>query len=137
MWDYDADLWFSCRYCMSITPEISITDVSHNIRRPRVRNLWTHEVRPHPTLSLRIHTHIYPSALFIWAFYPETTGRRLEEMDALFEDAPIFVPGTEYTRMKDHYSAERELRQGQISVSLTQYLWITGGKSVLLMFFCV
>ena len=52
------------------------------------------------------------SALFIWAFYPETTGRRLEEMDALFTDAPIFVPGTKYAKVEDYRAAERELREG-------------------------
>ncbi|KAF7981900.1 hypothetical protein HWV62_31491 [Athelia sp. TMB] len=52
------------------------------------------------------------NALFIWAFYPETTGRRLEEMDALFTDAPIFVPGTKYAKVEDYRAAERELREG-------------------------
>ncbi|KAJ6585908.1 general substrate transporter [Mycena capillaripes] len=54
----------------------------------------------------------HTNALFIWAFYPETTGRRLEEMDALFENAPLFVPGTPYTKVGDHRAAERELREG-------------------------
>ncbi|KAF7341562.1 MFS domain-containing protein [Mycena sanguinolenta] len=54
----------------------------------------------------------HTNALFIWAFYPETTGRRLEEMDALFENAPLFVPGTRYAKVGDHRAAERELRQG-------------------------
>ncbi|KAJ7664571.1 general substrate transporter [Mycena polygramma] len=54
----------------------------------------------------------HTNALFIWAFYPETTGRRLEEMDALFENAPLFVPRTPYAKVGDHRAAERELRQG-------------------------
>ncbi|KAF7327235.1 MFS domain-containing protein [Mycena kentingensis (nom. inval.)] len=54
----------------------------------------------------------HTNALFIWAFYPETTGRRLEEMDALFEKAPIFVAGTHYAKVGDHRAAERELREG-------------------------
>nr|GAT43894.1 predicted protein [Mycena chlorophos] len=54
------------------------------------------------------------NALFIWAFYPETTGRRLEEMDALFADAPLFVPGTPYARVGDRLAAERELRSGTV-----------------------
>jgi len=54
----------------------------------------------------------HTNALFIWAFYPETTGRRLEEMDALFENAPLFIPRTPYATVKDHCAAERELRQG-------------------------
>jgi len=54
----------------------------------------------------------HTNALFIWAFYPETTGRRLEEMDALFTDAPLFVPGTQYAKVEDYRAAERELRNG-------------------------
>ncbi|KAJ7720089.1 general substrate transporter [Mycena maculata] len=54
----------------------------------------------------------HTNALFIWAFYPETTGRRLEEMDALFENAPVFVGGTPYAKRGDYRAAERELRQG-------------------------
>ncbi|KAL4257066.1 major facilitator superfamily protein [Pleurotus pulmonarius] len=55
----------------------------------------------------------HTNALFIWAFYPETTGRRLEEMDALFEQAPLFVPRTSYANVIDHTAAERELRDGK------------------------
>lgn len=33
-------------------------------------------------------------------------------MDALFEDAPLFVANTEYAKMKDREAAERELREG-------------------------
>ncbi|KAF7369841.1 Quinate permease [Mycena sanguinolenta] len=36
----------------------------------------------------------------------------LREMDALFENAPLFVPGTRYAKVGDHRAAERELRQG-------------------------
>ncbi|KAJ7097090.1 hypothetical protein B0H15DRAFT_31565 [Mycena belliarum] len=54
----------------------------------------------------------HTNALFIWAFFPETTGRRLEEMDALFENAPLFVAGTQYAKVGDHRAAERDLRQG-------------------------
>lgn len=39
-------------------------------------------------------------------------------MDALFEDAPIFVANTEFAKAKDHRAAERELRDGQISFPL-------------------
>ncbi|KAK0438304.1 major facilitator superfamily domain-containing protein [Armillaria borealis] len=46
------------------------------------------------------------SALCIWAFYPETSGRRLEEMDALFEDS-IFVPGSGYTKSATDTAGER------------------------------
>ncbi|KAF8175574.1 general substrate transporter [Pholiota molesta] len=54
----------------------------------------------------------HTNALFIWAFFPETSGRRLEEMDALFEDAPTFVPGTRYAKVGDRFAAEDELRHG-------------------------
>lgn len=33
-------------------------------------------------------------------------------MDALFTDAPIFVPGTKYAKVEDYRAAERELREG-------------------------
>ncbi|KAF8589970.1 general substrate transporter [Ramaria rubella] len=59
----------------------------------------------------------HTNALFIWAFYPETTGRRLEEMDALFEEAPLFVPGTVFAKVGDHRAAERELREGESNCS--------------------
>ena len=68
------------------------------------------------------------SALFIWAFYPETSGRRLEgkrpvappspetdavlEMDALFEDAPLFVPSSGYEKLQSRHAAEQQLRTG-------------------------
>ncbi|KAF8152579.1 general substrate transporter [Crassisporium funariophilum] len=55
----------------------------------------------------------HTNALFIWAFFPETSGRRLEEMDSLFENAPLFVGGTSYAKVGDHHAAERELRQGK------------------------
>ncbi|PBK66534.1 general substrate transporter [Armillaria solidipes] len=54
----------------------------------------------------------HTNALCIWAFYPETSGRRLEEMDALFEDSPIFVPGSGYTKVSDRHAAENDLRAG-------------------------
>ncbi|KAJ3746192.1 major facilitator superfamily domain-containing protein [Lentinula detonsa] len=54
----------------------------------------------------------HTNALFVWAFYPETTGRRLEEMDALFHDAPLFVANTPYANKQDRHLAEKELREG-------------------------
>jgi hypothetical protein len=33
-------------------------------------------------------------------------------MDALFENAPVFVANTEYAKKKDRREAERELREG-------------------------
>ncbi|KAJ7221796.1 hypothetical protein B0H12DRAFT_1151699 [Mycena haematopus] len=43
---------------------------------------------------------------------PRNNGPRLEEMDALFENAPLFVAGTPYAKVGDHRAAERELREG-------------------------
>ncbi|KAG9683097.1 sugar transporter STL1, partial [Aureobasidium melanogenum] len=36
----------------------------------------------------------FTNALFFWAILPETAGRPLEEMNYLFTQAPLFVPGT-------------------------------------------
>jgi hypothetical protein len=36
--------------------------------------------------------------------------RLAPEMDALFENSPLFVLGTPYTKVEDHRAAERELR---------------------------
>ncbi|KAG6859801.1 hypothetical protein C0995_003815 [Termitomyces sp. Mi166 len=57
----------------------------------------------------------HSNALFIWAFFPETTGRPLEQMDILFGDAPLFVPGTSYARVGDRNAGERELREGNFA----------------------
>ncbi|THU88548.1 general substrate transporter [Dendrothele bispora CBS 962.96] len=63
----------------------------------------------------------HTNALFVWAFFPETTGRRLEEMDALFEDSPLFIPGTQYAKAQDRHAAERELREGTfVPANLTE-----------------
>ena len=37
------------------------------------------------------------SALFFWAFLPETKGLNLEDMTSLFYDSPTFVPGSSWT----------------------------------------
>jgi hypothetical protein len=38
-------------------------------------------------------------------------------MDALFEDAPAFVPGTRYAKVGDRFAAEDELRHGTYTPS--------------------
>lgn len=40
-------------------------------------------------------------------------NQALTEMDALFKNAPLFVPGTPYAKVADHRAAERELREGE------------------------
>ncbi|KAF9466680.1 general substrate transporter [Collybia nuda] len=59
----------------------------------------------------------HTNALFIWAFYPASNYiTPLTQMDALFENSPLFVPGTPYSKVDDHRAAERELRQGTPSL---------------------
>jgi len=83
-----------------------------------ISNFFIAQVTPHAFLGIGWKYYLvfaicgHTNALFIWAFYPETTGRRLEEMDALFENAPLFVPGTPYAKVGDRLAAERDLRQG-------------------------
>ena len=36
------------------------------------------------------------NALFFWAFLPETKGLNLEDMDELFQQHPVFVPGSKW-----------------------------------------
>lgn len=36
------------------------------------------------------------NALFFWAFLPETKGLNLEDMDELFRQHPVFVPGSKW-----------------------------------------
>ncbi|KAK7451720.1 hypothetical protein VKT23_012399 [Stygiomarasmius scandens] len=51
----------------------------------------------------------------------ETTGRRLEEMDALFGDSPLLIPGTQYAKAQNRHAAERELREGNfVPANLTE-----------------
>jgi hypothetical protein len=36
------------------------------------------------------------NAIFFWCFQPETKGLNLEDMDELFRDHPLFVPGSKW-----------------------------------------
>lgn len=42
------------------------------------------------------------NALFFWAFLPETKKRPLEEMNYLFKNAPLFVPGMKESDFRTH-----------------------------------
>ncbi|KAI0027416.1 general substrate transporter [Vararia minispora EC-137] len=56
----------------------------------------------------------FTNALTIWAFFPETKGRKLEEMDEFFsfENMPVFVPLAKYEKI-DRLARERELEAGE------------------------
>ncbi|KAH7128138.1 general substrate transporter [Dendryphion nanum] len=60
------------------------------------------------------------NAIFFWAFLPETAKRPLEEMNALFTNAPIFVP----TMKKGDYTSndlERRVEQVERKQSFAQH----------------
>lgn len=44
----------------------------------------------------------FTNAIFFWAFMPETAGRPLEEMNYLFANAPLFVPGMKRHDLETH-----------------------------------
>jgi sugar porter (SP) family MFS transporter len=48
------------------------------------------------------------NAIFFWAFLPETKGLNLEDMDELFYNSPLFVPGTHWTPTS-HVDADAEM----------------------------
>jgi hypothetical protein len=56
----------------------------------------------------------FTNALTIWAFFPETKGRKLEEMDEFFsfKNMPLFVPFAKY-EVIDRFDRERELQAGE------------------------
>lgn len=49
----------------------------------------------------------FTNALFFWAFLPETKKVPLEEMNYLFNHAPIFVPGTPAAKRSQSNDLER------------------------------
>ncbi|KAG8746688.1 hypothetical protein FRC10_003992 [Ceratobasidium sp. 414] len=53
----------------------------------------------------------YTNALTVWALFPETKGRKLEEMDDLFKHAGWFVPTQNYAVLSAT-QRENELRAG-------------------------
>ncbi|TRM63470.1 general substrate transporter [Schizophyllum amplum] len=109
-WAYPADI-FSTRIRAKSTAITSAASWLSNFMIAEVTPVAFAKVDWRYYLVFAICSHT--NALFIWAFYPETTGRRLEEMDDLFEKAPLFVPGTGYDKVGDFRQAERQLREGQ------------------------
>jgi hypothetical protein len=57
----------------------------------------------------------FTNAIFFWAFLPETAKRPLEEMNHLFRDAPLFVPGmkaSDFAVDLERRVEEVEVKQG-------------------------
>ena len=52
----------------------------------------------------------FTNALFFWAILPETKKLPLEEMNYLFTNAPLFVPGTNKSEYQANYAADLEAR---------------------------
>ncbi|CAE7199104.1 unnamed protein product [Rhizoctonia solani] len=53
----------------------------------------------------------YTNALTFWAFFPETKGRKLEEMDEFFKHSGWFVPTAKFTPVSAT-QRENEMREG-------------------------
>ncbi|TKA81505.1 hypothetical protein B0A49_00557 [Cryomyces minteri] len=50
------------------------------------------------------------SAIFFWAFLPETKGLNLEDMDDLFYNSPTFVPGSHW-KPTEHADIDPDVKQ--------------------------
>lgn len=55
----------------------------------------------------------FTNAVTVWALFPETKGRRLEEMEYIFKTTSWFVPSHGPMAL-DADVAEREMREGKI-----------------------
>jgi hypothetical protein len=58
------------------------------------------------------------NAIFFYCFLPETARRPLEEMNYLFTNAPVFVPGMDSRNFPidiERRAEEVEAKQGSIS----------------------
>lgn len=55
----------------------------------------------------------FTNALTIWAFFPETKGRRLEEIGVMFKESSWFVP-SHPPRSLNAQEVEREMREGKL-----------------------
>ncbi|KAK5173461.1 uncharacterized protein LTR77_002142 [Saxophila tyrrhenica] len=49
------------------------------------------------------------NAIFFWCFQPETKGLNLEDMNELFRDHPLFVPGSKWTPSSHVDDSAREI----------------------------
>lgn len=59
------------------------------------------------------------NAVFFWCFQPETKGLNLEDMDELFRDHPLFVPGSKWqpSTHLDEDAAEIAKRERQAGLA--------------------
>ncbi|KAF2672126.1 general substrate transporter [Microthyrium microscopicum] len=60
----------------------------------------------------------FTNALFFWAFLPETAKRPLEEMNYLFTNAPLFVPGSN-TAEYESQDLQRRIEQAERKQPMT------------------
>jgi len=68
------------------------------------------------------------NGLFFWAFLHETKGLTLEEMDALFTESSIFVPGHKW---ESHHELERRremVREGLGKRGLDEQEGVVGAR---------
>ncbi|KAF2424416.1 general substrate transporter [Tothia fuscella] len=61
----------------------------------------------------------FTNALFFWAFLPETAKRPLEEMNYLFTNAPLFVPGMKIREFETH-DLERRVEEAERKQSIEE-----------------
>ncbi|PWN48034.1 general substrate transporter [Violaceomyces palustris] len=61
----------------------------------------------------------FTNAITIWAFFPETKGRTLEEMDEYFEKTHWIVPLSDYKPKLSRDDREEELRRGVLHQGIT------------------
>lgn len=66
----------------------------------------------------------FTNAVFFWAFLPETTKRPLEEMNYLFEKAPLFVPGM---KISDYQVHDLEHRTNQMVSEKENFVTVKEG----------